>query len=258
MIEIIRIPAFKDNYIWLLVNRKTNYAAVVDPGDAAPVLSVLRAENLKLSAILITHHHLDHCGGIAGLLATHASPVYGPSRETIPQCSYPLQEGDTVILPDLDIQFQIFDIPGHTRGHIAYVGEGKLFCGDTLFTGGCGRLFEGTPEQMLNSLNTLKKLPSDTLVYCGHEYTLANLRFAQTIEPNNPDLKERLLRVIQLRANGEATVPSTLAEELKTNPFLRTHTPAIIQTANRFSNHTLSKESDIFLAIRTQKDNFSL
>jgi hydroxyacylglutathione hydrolase len=261
MLEIIRIPAFKDNYIWLLVNRKTNMAAVVDPGDANPVLEVLQNQQIKLAAILITHHHRDHSGGIAGLLEKFPVNVFGPALEVIPHCSHPLQEGDVFSLESLEAQFSVLDIPGHTKGHIAYVGNNpchSVFCGDTLFTGGCGRLFEGTAEQMLNSLNKLKRLPKDTLVYCGHEYTLTNLKFAQTLEPENPDIQHRLQKVSELRADHQATVPSLLEIELKTNPFLRTQFPAIIRAANQFSGRSLSKESEIFMAIRTLKDNFTL
>lgn len=258
MIEIIRIPAFKDNYIWLLVNRNTQCAAVVDPGEAGSVLHYLREQSLKLSAILITHHHRDHCGGVSELLEHFPTPVYGPKREVIPNCSVPLQEGDTIDLHTVGISFRILDIPGHTLGHIAYVGDGQLFCGDTLFTGGCGRLFEGTPEQMLNSLNKLKKLPPDTKVYCGHEYTLANLQFAINVEPDNLDLTQRLQNVAEHRKRLEATVPSTIEVELKTNPFLRTQIPPIIKAAEGFAKQKLLKESDIFLAIRTLKDNFTL
>lgn len=267
MIEIIRIPAFKDNYIWLLVNRETQQGAVVDPGDASPVVEILSAQSIQLSEILITHHHLDHCGGVAELLEHCAGakpiPVFAPKHERnpIPHSSYPLVEGNTISL-SIGIQFQILDIPGHTLGHIAYVGDGKLFCGDTLFTGGCGRLFEGTAEQMLHSLQKLKALPNETLVYCGHEYTLNNLLFANTLESGNTDLQKRLQAVKQLRDKNEATVPSLLIEELQTNPFLRCDTPSIIQAAHRlykspFPELSLDSEVNIFLAIRRLKDSFT-
>jgi hydroxyacylglutathione hydrolase len=256
MLKIVRISAFKDNYIWLLVNTKTNCGAVVDPGDAKPVLAVLRANNIQLTAILITHHHLDHCGGIPELLKYIEVPVYGSQHEIIPHCSRPLSEGDSVNLDALDIQFRVLDIPGHTLGHIAYVGNNLLFCGDTLFTGGCGRLFEGTALQMFNSLNKLKHLPKETLVYCGHEYTLANLEFAMTIEPENKILIQRFNQVKAQIENQEATVPSLLSVELETNPFLRTHIPEVIAAAQKFSKHKIEDESDVLLNIRAKKDIF--
>ncbi|HXH54385.1 MAG TPA: hydroxyacylglutathione hydrolase [Gammaproteobacteria bacterium] len=256
MLKIVRISAFKDNYIWLLVNTKTNSGVVVDPGDAKPVLEVLRANNIQLSAILITHHHADHCAGIPKLLAQAEVPVYGPQHETIPHCSHPLSEGDVVNLDVLDIQLSVLDTPGHTLGHIAYVGSNMLFCGDTLFTGGCGRLFEGTALQMFNSLNKLKQLSKETLVYCGHEYTLANLEFAMTIEPDNKILIQRFEKVKSQAEKKEATVPSLLSLELETNPFLRTHIPAVAEAVKKFATHTIKNESDILLNIRAKKDIF--
>lgn len=256
MLRIIRISAFKDNYIWLLVNTKTNCGAVVDPGDAKPVLEILKTSNIQLTAILITHHHSDHCGGIQELLEYIAVPVYGSKHETIPNRSHSLGEGDKITLEALELQLSVLDIPGHTLGHIAYVGNNMLFCGDTLFTGGCGRLFEGTALQMLNSLNKLKRLPKETLVYCGHEYTLANLEFAITIEPENKILNQRFNQVKAQRKNQEATVPSLLGLELETNPFLRTHIPAVVAAVKKFATHKIEDESDILLNIRAKKDIF--
>jgi hydroxyacylglutathione hydrolase len=256
MLRIMRIPAFKDNYIWLLVNTKNNCGAVVDPGDAKPVLEVLQANNIQLTAILITHHHADHCGGVSELLDHIEVPIYGPQHETIPHCSHPVGEGDSVMLDALDIQLSVLDIPGHTLGHIAYVGNNMLFCGDTLFTGGCGRLFEGTALQMFNSLNKLKQLPKETLVYCGHEYTLANLEFALTIEPENKILIERFEQVKFQSKKQEATVPSLLGLEFETNPFLRTHIPGVITAVKKFATHKIQDESDILLNIRINKDTF--
>lgn len=256
MLKIFRISAFKDNYIWLLVNTKTNCGAVIDPGDARVVLEVLMANDIQLTAILITHHHSDHCGGIPKLLEYVEVPIYGPKHETIPHCSHPLCEGDIVILDALGIQLRVLDIPGHTLGHIAYVGDKMLFCGDTLFTGGCGRLFEGTALQMFHSLSKLKKLPKETLVYCGHEYTLANLEFALTIEPENKTLIRRFEQVKAQTEKQEATVPSFLSLELETNPFLRTHVPAVVSTAQKFAVHKIENESDVLLNIRANKDVF--
>lgn len=264
MLEIIRIPAFTDNYIWLLVNRQTLQGAVVDPGDATPVIELLKAQSIQLTDILITHHHQDHCGGVADLLSfcSKTIPVYGPKHERnpIPHCSHPVEENDVISL-SIGVEFKVLDIPGHTLGHIAYVGDRLLFCGDTLFTGGCGRLFEGTAEQMFHSLQKLKALPQESLVYCGHEYTLNNLRFAQTIEPQNSDLQHRLQKVKKEREINHATVPSQLQEELNTNPFLRTHVPAVTHAVQNLYKDplpalNLDNEINIFLAIRRLKDIF--
>ena len=184
-LSVLAIPAFADNYIWLVHDGV--HAAVVDPGDAAPVFAVLEANNLTLVAILLTHHHADHVGGVPELLQRFPVPVFGPSREAIPTITHALNQEDSIAVPELGLTLQVLDVPGHTGGHIAYlsVEEGWLFCGDTLFAGGCARLFEGTPAQMVGSLSTLAKLPDGTQVYCAHEYTMANLRFAQEIEPGN-------------------------------------------------------------------------
>src|SRR3954468_1521332 len=187
--RIVPISAFKDNYVWTLRNER--YAAVVDPGEARPVLDYLAREKLQLAAILATHHHPDHVGGIAEILARHKAPVYGPRNEPIETLTQPVSEGDEVAVPELGVRFSVLDIPGHTRAHIAYYGAGALFCGDTLFACGCGRLFEGTAQQMYASLQKLAALPDDTKVYCGHEYTLANIGFAKSVEPRNAALAAR-------------------------------------------------------------------
>ncbi len=257
MLQVYRIPAFQDNYIWLLVNPKTKRGVVVDPGDATPVLATIQENNITLADILITHHHADHTGGIAELLAHTKIPVYGCYREPIQHLSHPLKEQDLLTLTALEITFKILEIPGHTLGHIAYWGDGKLFCGDTLFTGGCGRIFEGTATQMLSSLTKLKNLPDDTLVYCGHEYTEANLRFALTVEPHNQKILQRYNTVKEERSDGKATVPSPLSLELETNPFLRTHIPEVKKAAESYSGTALSNETDIFAVIRNWKNNFS-
>ncbi len=231
MFEIIRIPAFKDNYIWLL--RKGAAAAVVDPGDASPVLEVLKREGLALTAILITHHHADHQGGVASLLAHYPAAVFGPAVESITALSRPLRGGETIDLPGIGVKFEVIAVPGHTRGHLAYYGSGCLFCGDTLFGAGCGRVFEGTMAQMLASLTLLAALPEETAVYCAHEYTQANLRFALAADPGNRQLQQRVDDVARARAKGEASVPSTLALEKATNPFLRCAEPALIAAAQR-------------------------
>ena len=229
MFDIIRIPAFKDNYIWLL--RKGVAAVVVDPGDAGPVLDELDRQGLALTAILITHHHADHQGGVAGLLARYPVPVFGPAHESITALSHPLRGGETIALPGLDVPLEVIAVPGHTLGHLAYHGADCLFCGDTLFTAGCGRVFEGTMAQMLASLERLAALPEQTAVYCAHEYTQANLRFALAADPDNRLLQRRASEVAAARAKGEATVPSTLAREKATNPFLRCREAALVAAA---------------------------
>ena len=222
MIRILPVRAFRDNYIWLITAGDSGNAAVVDPGDAAPVLDALQAHGLRLCAILITHHHADHTGGVRQLLAGQQVPVYGPARESIPGMDHALQDGDTVTLEELQLEFRVLDVPGHTAGHIAYYGHDCLFAGDTLFMAGCGRLFEGSAEQMHASLQKLLALPPQTRVYCAHEYTLANLRFAAAVEPGNDAVAQRTGASEALRARDNPTVPGSLEQERLTNPFLRT------------------------------------
>ena len=253
MFEIMRIPAFKDNYIWLL--RKGAAAVVVDPGDAQPVLDVLAREGLTLAAILITHHHADHQGGVGDLVARFPVPVFGPAAESITALSQPLRGGENLRLDAIDASFQVFAVPGHTLGHLAYYGSGALFCGDTLFAAGCGRLFEGSPAQMQDSLGRLAALPGDTQVFCAHEYTEANLRFALSVEPGNRPLRTRVDEVAVMRAKGQATVPFTLAGELATNPFLRCAERGVIAAARE---HGASGDDRlaVFTALRRWKDTF--
>ena len=258
MPAIIPIPAFSDNYIWLV--REGRHAAVVDPGDAAPVLAYLESEGLTLSAIVTTHHHGDHVGGNAALLARFPVPVFGPARETIPGRTHALAEGDEITVPGLGWKLRVLDIPGHTAGHIGYVGSdangGVAFVGDTLFAGGCGRLFEGTPAQMADSLGKLAALPASTRVYCAHEYTLANLRFALAVEPGNAALQARLLRDQDKRDRGLPTVPSTVAEERATNPFLRAGEPDVFAVAQARAGRALMDAVDAFAVIREWKNGF--
>jgi hydroxyacylglutathione hydrolase len=239
-LAVLTVPAFKDNYLWLIHDGVN--AAVVDPGDAEPILEALAANGLTLTAILLTHHHADHIGGVPRLLQ-HAQapaqlPVFGPRNDGIKAVTHPLGEGDRIEVPGLDLELSVLDVPGHTLGHIAYVrGDGGvaagthwLFCGDTLFGAGCGRLFEGTPAQMAASLAKLAALPDDTLVYCAHEYTLSNLRFAEAVEPGNRALQMRIAADSKARGTHLPTIPSTIAIEKATNPFLRANEPAIIES----------------------------
>jgi len=255
ILAVTALPAFNDNYIWLLV--RGGEAAVVDPGDAAPVRRALERDSLRLSAILVTHHHGDHVGGVEELKALSAATVYGPAHEDIPGIDRPLSGGAAVEV--LGSRFTIIDVPGHTSGHIAYFGPDEtpplLFCGDTLFACGCGRLFEGTPRQMLASLDALAALPDTTRVYCAHEYTLSNIRFALTIEPSNSALRARAEQAARLRDQGEPTVPSTLALELATNPFLRCDMPEVRASAVGRTAHPVDRTA-VLAALREKKNAF--
>lgn len=252
--QVSAIPAFDDNYIWLLSTSGHDGCAVVDPGDDDPVLQTLAARGLRLDAILVTHKHSDHVGGIDNLKARWPEAVvYGPANERIPLLDRPLGEGDEVDLGPLG-RYRVLDVPGHTEGHIAYYGGGRLFCGDTLFAGGCGRVFSGTYEQLSDSLARIAELPSDTLLYCAHEYTLDNLGFARWVEPHNPDLDAREADDRAARERGVPTVPSTLASELATNPFLRQTQPAVIAAAEQWAGEALPGRHAVFHALRTWKD----
>jgi hydroxyacylglutathione hydrolase len=252
--EVVPLRAFKDNYIWTL--RNDRYAAVVDPGDARPVLDYLQRERLELCAVLATHHHPDHVGGVADLLAHRAVPVYGPRGEPIPTLTHPVAEGDRVQIVQLGLLFNVLDIPGHTRAHIAYYGANSLFCGDTLFACGCGRLFEGTAPQMAASLAKLAALPDETLVYSGHEYTLANIDFARTVEPDNEALAARAASDAEKRKRNHPTLPSTIGREKKTNPFLRCLQPVVIASANKYLGSRANGPVQVFAAIRQWKNEF--
>jgi len=255
MIDVQPIPAFDDNYIWLLTRPGYDGCAVVDPGDEDPVIERLRALGLALDAILVTHKHGDHVGGIRGLKAEWPDAVvYGPAGEPVRTLERRLRDGDRVTLPGLGVAFGVLDVPGHTEGHIAYHGDGMLFCGDTLFAAGCGRVFSGTFEQLSVSLQRLGRLPPETRVYCAHEYTLANLGFAAWVEPDSELLGARTARDRAARERGEPTVPSSIADELATNPFMRTDQPAVVAAAARWAGHALCDRDAVFRALRTWKD----
>ena len=256
--NLLPIPALADNYIWMLHDGTD--AVVIDPGEAAPVLAILKAQSLKLQAILVTHHHADHVGGIDEIREATQAAVYGPAYEKIPEPAERVQGGDRLNL--LGMQWQVLDVPGHTSGHIAYACPDAapaplLFCGDTLFSAGCGRLFEGTPAQMYASLQLLTQLPSHTLVCCAHEYTLSNLRFAQAVEPNNAQLVHYAAHCQALREQGKPTLPTTLGLELEINPFLRCDVVAVAQGAAQHApNLDLANPLSVFTALREWKNVF--
>ncbi|MFN3731717.1 hydroxyacylglutathione hydrolase [Comamonas testosteroni] len=254
--NLLPIPAFSDNYIWML--HDAEHAVVVDPGQAEPVLSTLAQRGLKLLGILVTHHHADHVGGVEAIRAATGAPVWGPAYESLPEPVTRVQGGDSV--ESLGGPWQVIDVPGHTSGHIAFFStraqsQPLLFCGDTLFSGGCGRLFEGTAAQMQASLDALAALPANTLVCCAHEYTISNLRFAQAVEPNNPELAQYLEYCQQLRKNGLPTLPSTLQTELAINPFMRSRAADVIAAAVHHDPQTRPEEPASVLATLRQWKN---
>ena len=258
MLAIHALPAFTDNYIWLLHDAERQRCAVVDPGSAAPVQAWLAEHpGCVLESILITHQHADHIGGIGQLLQQQDAAVYAPALENIPHCSHPLHGEETIEV--LGLSFQVLAVPGHTPGHIAYVHQGPnamLFCGDTLFAGGCGRLFGGTASQLYHSLQRLAQLPASTRVYCTHEYTQSNLRFAQAVEPDNRQLAERVRTVAEQRSAGQITLPSSIGLELASNPFLRIGTPTIEQQLDRQFGAGVRSPEQSFALLRRWKDTF--
>lgn len=255
MLKVTPIKAFSDNYIWAITAPGSSVAVVVDPGESAQVLSWLEEQQLELAAILITHKHSDHTAGVMEL--SFAFPnvvVYGPANEPIRGIKKRLSEGDTVQIDGLPLTLNVMELPGHTEGHIAYYGDGGIFCGDVLFGGGCGRLFGGTAEQMHHSLSRIRDLPGDTAVYCAHEYTLDNLGFGKWVEPENGELDRRIEATKQLLAQDEQSVPFSISLELETNPFLRLNTPSVKRAAEKYVGKTLEEGTEVFAAVRNWKD----
>ena len=252
--QVYPVKAFQDNYIWTIHNK--THAVIVDPGDSLPVLEFLASRKLALSAILITHHHADHVGGILNIIDKCNVPVYGPKTEIIPEITHQLVEGDEVRFDQLDLTFNILDIPGHTSGHIAYFDDKRVFCGDTLFSCGCGRIFEGTPPQMFQSLEKLAHLPDSTEVYCTHEYTLSNIKFARALEPNNSALADYEHLINFKMSNQQISLPTSIGFEKSVNPFLRCNEPTVIQAAQAKTHETLSNAVEVFATIRKWKNDF--
>lgn len=258
MLHLHPVPAFRDNYIWLL-HDASGRCLITDPGDAAPVIAALDDLGLTPSAILVTHHHPDHIAGIDALLARWPMPVYGPARENIPGCTHPLQDGDQIRFDTPEVALDVLDVPGHTLGHIAYyISQSEppvLLCGDTLFSGGCGRLFEGTAAQLQHSLDRYAGMPGTTLLCCTHEYTEANLRFALSLLPQDRAIGRRMAEVQALRAEGRPSLPSTLAEERQSNVFLRCEDPALIKALADDREEPVDRLS-VFTSLRARKDRF--
>lgn len=253
---VLAIPAFADNYLWLI--HDDTHAAVVDPGDAAPVIETLKNHGLKLVAILLTHHHADHVGGVPELLAQYQVPVFGPKNSRIAGITQPVSEGDTVELPEFGVKLSVLEVPGHTLDHIAYHEPDRrwLFCGDTLFAGGCGRLFEGSPAQMTVSLGKLAALPDDTAVYCAHEYTMSNLKFAREVEPENVELSTRIAEEQRKRDQNLPTLPSFIGLEKLTNPFLRYTEPRILDRLTSVGRLPVRESIPAFAALREWKNSY--
>ncbi|MCB2426401.1 hydroxyacylglutathione hydrolase [Methylophaga pinxianii] len=256
MLQIHAVKAFNDNYIWLIQSAQNQDVLIVDPGDAGPVINFIEKNDLQPAAILVTHHHSDHVGGIRRLDDLYDLPVYGPQREHIKTVDTPLYAQADQLLHASFAHFRVIDTPGHTPGHISYLIEDNLFCGDTLFAGGCGRLLGGTAEQLFDSLEKIKQLNDKTQLYCAHEYTLANLKFAITVDPENPALLERLAHTEALREQGLATVPSVLEEEIHTNPFLRCDNIEIKKAAEAYAGQPLDTPLAVFSVLRAWKDAF--
>jgi hydroxyacylglutathione hydrolase len=257
MLHVTPVSAFRDNYIWIIQpNPDSRQVAIVDPGDAAPVIEAIEEHGWAPGAILLTHHHFDHVGGVLDLVSRYPVPVYGPDNSAIKGVTHVARSGDRVHLDELGLTFEVDAIPGHTLDHIYYYGHGALFCGDTLFSAGCGRLFEGTAQQMQASLARLRDMPDATRVYCAHEYTQSNLQFASAVEPDNPAIDDYIEFATRLRVQHMPTLPSHMALEKKVNPFLRWDHPDVRQAAMRHASAELSDDASVFAALRSWKDEF--
>ncbi|MDC9725467.1 MAG: hydroxyacylglutathione hydrolase [Gammaproteobacteria bacterium] len=256
MLKIDAIPAFNDNYIWFIHAPDTQHVLIVDPGDAVPVFDAIKQHDLIPIAILITHGCHDHVDGIGDLLEQYDLPVYGPENEFIPHITHPLSACDELSISPHFPAFRVLDLPGHTKGHIGFLMEGCLFCGDTLFGAGCGRLHGNPAELLFRSLQQVVELPSETLIYCAHEYTEANLRFAVEIEPKNEAIRQRIVDTALMRKQGEVSLPSTLALERQTNPFLRCGQSDVNKAAERWSAQQLDSQQAVFTELRKWKDSF--
>jgi hydroxyacylglutathione hydrolase len=256
MFTVSPLPAFNDNYIWMLTSAEHSGMVVVDPGDADVVIKAINETNIPLVAILLTHHHADHTGGVNQLVELYSVPVYGPKNSPFEDISHPLSDAMQITL--LGETLVVKEVPGHTLDHICYFKGSKspqLFCGDTLFLAGCGRLFEGTAKQMLKNMNYFKTLPPETLIYCTHEYSLANLAFASAVEPNNLDISATISRCKKLRAQNIPTLPSSISQELMINPFMRSQEETVQNAARSYTKSEINNELEAFTAIREWKNN---
>ncbi len=256
MLQIWPIPIFDDNYVWVLEREGSRRVTVVDPGDGPPVIDALTARGFEVAAVLVTHHHHDHIGGLTDVLAGFGPAVFGAATDRVPGVDHPVEHGDTVELPDLDLTLDVVHLPGHTASHLGFIGSGLALVGDTLFAGGCGRVLGGTFDELHGSLTTLAGLPPDTNAYCAHEYTIANLRFAREVEPDNAVLADRLAAAEATRAESQPTVPSTIASELATNPFMRCSEPRVVEAAERHAGRPLEPGSEVFRVVREWKDGW--
>jgi hydroxyacylglutathione hydrolase len=252
--KIEAISTLKDNYVWAVIDKVNHTALIVDPGAAKPVIDFLKQHRLSVIAILVTHHHWDHTNGIIELLDQYPAPVYGPANETIPELTHPVKENSQLHIKGYPHEVTVIEIPGHTSGHVAYLTDGNLFCGDTLFSAGCGRLFEGTAEQMAASLGKITSLPDETKIYCAHEYTLKNLGFAELVEPGNEAIRQRLQKVKELRDKDLPSLPSTLRDEKETNPFLRCEVEEVKGSVEKHAGEKLEDAVAVFRALRKWKD----
>lgn len=253
-LNVIPVPALRDNYIWCVHDTETNGCVIVDPGEAEPALEVIDNYHLKPQGILITHYHGDHSGGIKPIVKRYNIEVYGAKNSQVRHCTKQIDDGESIHFDQLNLSLSVFSIPCHTKDHIAFYGQGMVFTGDTLFTGGCGKFFEGTAEDMYNALTKLAMLPLETNIYCGHEYTEKNLRFALEVEPDNQALHQRYQRVHEQRQQGQPTVPATLETELKTNPFMRTGHQTVQRAVHGYVNRQLDDNIDVLAALRQWKD----